>query len=225
MNQTEARPYVAEAMGTFVLTFAGSSALALARLGQLNVVEVALAHGLALMAMVYALGHISGTHINPAVTISMVVTGKMGWPKGAGYIAAQVVGAILAGAVLRYLFADFVTETHLGTTQVTEELGTGRALVVEIVTTAFLVTVIFGAAVHKKATPGFAGLAIGLTLALSILAVGPISNGSLNPARTFGPALLASHWDDQWIYWVGPVLGGLIGAMLYTSLLGQGDDE
>ena len=225
MNETEARPYIAEAMGTFVLTFAGSSALALARLGQLNVVEVAFAHGLALMAMVYALGHISGTHINPAVTISMVATGKMNWAKGAGYVAAQLAGAILAGAVLRYLFADFVADTHLGTTQVTEQLGTGRALVAEIVTTAFLVTVIFGAAVHKRATPGFAGIAIGLTLALSILAVGPISNGSLNPARTFGPALLASHWDDQWIYWVGPILGGLIGAMLYTSLLGQGDDD
>jgi len=225
LNQTEARPYLAEAMGTFALTFAGSSALALDRLGApLGVFGVAFAHGLTLMAMVYAFGHISGTHINPAITISMVATGQMKWLKGTGYIAAQLCGAILAGAVLRYLFADFVTDTHLGTTQVTEAFGTGRALVAEIVTTAFLAAVIFGAAVHKRAAPGFAGLAIGLTLGLSILAVGPISNGSLNPARTFGPSLLASHWDDQWIYWAGPILGALIGAMLYTSLLGKGDD-
>ncbi len=225
MNETQARPYVAEAMGIFVLTFAGSAALALFRLNQpMGVFGVAFAHGLALMAMVYALGHISGCHINPAVTISMAATGQMKWPKAAGYIAAQLVGAILAGAVLRYLFADFVTETRLGTTEVQAGFNAGRALVAEMVTTAFLTTVIFGAAVHKRAAPGFAGLAIGLTLALSILAVGPISNGSLNPARTFGPSLLASHWDDHWVYWAGPILGALIGGLLYTSLLGRGDD-
>ena len=225
MNETEARPYMAEAIGTFVLTFAGSSALALDRLGApLGVFGVAFAHGLALMVMVYALGHISGTHINPAITISMVTTGQMRWLKGVGYIAAQLVGAIPAGAVLRYLFADSVTATHLGTTQLQDGFGAGRGLVAEIVTTAFLAAVIFGTAVHKKAVPGFAGLAIGLTLALSILAVGPISNGSLNPARTFGPSLLANHGDDQWIYWVGPILGALIGAVLYTSLLGKGDE-
>jgi MIP family channel proteins len=225
LNKTEARPYLAEAIGTFVLTFAGSSALAFDRMGApLGVFGVAFAHGLALMVMVYALGHISGTHINPAITISMVATRQMPWVKGAGYIAAQIVGAILAGALLRYLFADFVTATHLGTTQLQEGFNAGRGLVAEIVTTALLAAVIFGTAVHKKAVPGFAGIAIGLTLALSILAMGPVSNGSLNPARTFGPSLMANFWDDQWIYWVGPILGALIGAMGYTLLLGKGDD-
>ncbi len=226
MNDTEVRPYVAEAMGTFVLTFAGASALALFRLGApVGVFGVAFAYGLALTAMIYALGHISGAHVNPAVTISVAASGKMGWPKAAGYIAAQLVGAVLAGAVLRYLFADFVTETYLGATHVQEAFNAGRGLVIEIVGTAFLVTVIFGAAVHKKAVPGFAGMAIGLTLVMVVLAAGSIGDASLNPARTFGPSLLASHWDDHWIYWVGPILGGLIGAVLYTSLLGTEESQ
>lgn len=219
---------LAEAAGTFTLTFAGSSALALFRLGQVGVIEVALAHGLALMVAVYAFGKFSGAVVNPAITWALAITGKIPPGRAILYVAFQLLGAIVAGAILRYIFDGFVTETHLGTNDLTGLLGVSageevRGFVVEMVLTFFLTIAVFAVAIDRRAPAGFAGLAIGLTLGFAILAGGPITTGSLNPARTFGPSLLASHWHAHWVFWAGPLAGATVAGLLYNALFLRGE--
>lgn len=206
--------FMAELVGTFALIFIGAGAVTVQGWsgGAVSLVGIALAHGLVLMAMIYAFGHISGTHINPAVTISMVVTQKMDAKQGALYIVAQLLGATIAGFALRVIFPALPND--LGTTDLAAGISAGRGFLVEAALTFLLVTVIFGAAVDDRAPKGFAGLAIGVTLVVCILMGGAITGASLNPARTFGPALASGHCANHWIYWSGPICGGVIAALL-----------
>jgi MIP family channel proteins len=206
--------YIAELIGTFALVFVGAG------VGSQNsgLVAVALAHGLVLAGMIYGMGHISGIHINPAVTVAMRITGRIGNKDMIGYIIAQLLGAALAAFFLKALLPPYGTN-YIGATL----LGSGLegkpflGLLCEVVGTFLFFTVIFGAAVDGRTAGPTVGLAIGLTLTALILVLGPFTGASFNPARTFGPALAANKWTDFWIYIVGPILGGSLAGVLQTQ--------
>ena len=203
---------VAEFVGTFALIFIGAGALAI---GTGGLVGVALAHGLVIVTFAYAYGYISGTHINPAVTLGLLIAGEIEFVAAIGYWIAQFLGGIL-GAVL--LNAVLPNPGDLGVTILEEGVGMGQGLIVEIVLTFFLVNTIFNTAVSGKAG-NFAGLAIGLTLVLGILMGGPLTRASLNPARTLGPAIVSGNYADIWLYFVGPFVGAILATLLYIGVL------
>ncbi len=211
------REYLAELIATFALVFIGAGAV-IANPG--NIVAVAFAHGLVLMAMIYALGHISGAHVNPAVTVAMMATKQIGIFKGIGYIVSQLVGAAIAGFLLSAIFTGAVSNlNNLGAPALGSGVNELKGVAVEAVLTFFLVFTIFGTAVDKKGSAHHAGLAIGMVLAFDILAGGALTGAAMNPARAFGPALAAGFWTAQWVYWIGPILGALIAGLLYKNVL------
>ena len=203
---------VAESIGTFALIFIGAGALAI---GTGGLIGVALAHGLVIVVFVYVYGHISGTHINPAVTLGLLIAGEIEFVAAIGYWIAQFLGGILGAVLLNAVLPD---PGDLGVTILAEGVGVGQGLVVEIVLTFFLVNTIFNTAVSGKAG-NFAGLAIGLTLAFCILMGGPLTRASLNPARTLGPAIVSGNYADIWLYFVGPFIGAILAALLYIGVL------
>lgn len=206
------KAFFAELIGTFILVFIGAGAGAL---GVGGLVGVALAHGLALMVVVYAYGHLSGAHINPAVTFGLALAGVVDWAKALVYWAAQLLGGILAAALLAFLLSGM--ETNLGATTLAGGVTPLQGLVTEAVLTFFLVNTVLHAAVDGKAG-NFAGLAIGMTLAFSILMGGPLTGASLNPARTLGPALFTGGLGEFWIYVAGTFAGAAAAAGLYGYL-------
>jgi MIP family channel proteins len=208
-----ARRCVAEAFATFALVFAGCGAIVAnaERGGQLGSNGIAVTFGLVIMVMVYATGHLSGAHINPAVTAAFCAGRHFPLRDAAWYVPAQLLGAV-AGAVLLRLLWDG-TPANLGATIPT--VGAGSALVYEIVMTAFLMFVIMAVATDTRAVGAAAAIAVGGTVALDALFGGPVTGASMNPARSFGPALVAGEWHDFWIYVVGPVIGALVGAFGY----------
>jgi len=203
---------VAEFVGTFALIFIGAGALAI---GTGGLVGIALAHGLVIVAFAYAYGHISGTHINPAVTLGLLIAGEIKFVVAIGYWIVQFLGGILGAVVLNAVLPD---AGDLGVTILGEGVGVGQGLIVEIVLTFFLVNTIFNTAVSGKAG-NFAGLAIGLTLVLCILMGGPLTRASLNPARTLGPAVVSGNYADIWLYFIGPFVGAILAALLYIGVL------
>lgn len=215
-----ARACVAELIATFTLTFIGVAAIC----GGHDLVVVALAHGLAIAGAVYASAHISGGHVNPAVTISMLVTGRIEAPKAAGYVVCQLAGAVLGAFTVQSLLPSSATEAHrLGATLADPDsraaIGVAGTLTLEAIVTFLLVITIFGVAVDKRAPKNVYGLAIGLAVTFDILAVGPLTGASMNPARSFGPALVGEHWAIHWVYWIGPILGACAAALLYDKFL------
>lgn len=207
---------VAEFIGTFALIFIGAGALAIA---DANLVGVALAHGLVIVTFAYAYGHISGTHINPAVTLGLLIAGEIQIAAAFGYWIVQFVGGILGAVVLNAVLPE---AGDLGVTILGDGVTSTQGLIVEIVLTFFLVNTIFNTAVSGKAG-NFAGLAIGLTLVLSILMGGPLTRASLNPARTLGPAIVSGNYADIWLYFVGPAVGAVLAALLYIGVLKDKD--
>lgn len=212
---------VAEFIGTFALIFIGAGAGAL---GLSGLVGVALAHGLVVVGFAYAYGHISGTHINPAVTAGVWAAGKIDPGRAISYIVFQILGGIAGAGVLAWVLGG--TETGLGATKLAEGLSVGSAtititpvigFVVELILTFFLVNAVMNAGISGKVTH-VAGLAIGLTLVFCILMGGPLTGASLNPARSIGPALMLGDFTDIWIYLLGPVAGGVIAGLLYRGL-------
>lgn len=213
---------LAELIGTFALIFIGAGAGAL---GIGGLVGVAFAHGLVVVGFAYAYGHISGTHINPAVTLGVLAAGKIDAARAAAYVVAQVLGGILGALALRWVLGG--TETGLGATTLADGLTTpGGAIItitvaiglfVEMVLTFFLVNAVLNAGVSGKATP-IDGLAIGFTLVFCILMGGPLTGASLNPARSIGPAVALGDFTDLWLYLVGPILGGVIAGLLYRGV-------
>ena len=178
---------------------------------------ISLAHGAAIGLGVYAFGHISGAHINPAVTISMIVTKRIGIKDGIGYIVFQLIGATAAALAHKMILPELGAKVNFGTQGGPSALLNHDAMAglgVEMILTFFLVTVIFMTAVHKKAAPGFAGLAIGGMIFLIHLVGVPLTGASVNPARTFGPALISGAWEFHWIYWVGPIIGAIIAGLI-----------
>ena len=211
----------AEFIGTFwlVLGGCGSAVLAAAfpEVG-IGLLGVALAFGLTVLTMAYAIGHISGCHLNPAVTVGFLAARRIDPMMAGVYIAAQILGAIVAAYALKSLLpAQLAASTRLGGQLVSPEISAGQAIGLEAIATFFLAFVIFGTAVDPKA-PRIAGIAIGLTIAADILAIGPFTGGSMNPARSFGPAVASGIFEAQAVYWIGPLLGAVAAALLYDTL-------
>jgi MIP family channel proteins len=207
----------AEFAGTFVLVLAGCGAIVVdSQTGALGHVGVALAFGLAILVMISAVGHISGAHFNPAVTLAFALTRHFRWGAVPAYWLGQFAGAAGAAACLRLLFGPVA---GLGATQPAGSVW--QALVVEILLTAVLMLVIMAVATDTRAVGQLAALAIGGTVAMDALWAGPITGASMNPARSFGPALVAGAWGAHWVYWLGPLVGAVMGAVAYQALRDQ----
>ena len=218
------RHFAAEFIGTFALVFVGGAAIMVKAGGPASLIEVAFAHGLILAVMVSALMRISG-HFNPAVTIAFLATRRIEAMMAAVYVLAQLLGAMAAAYALKMAVpAEVFAAVRGGGQAVAGDIGTGTAIMLEAIATFFLVTVIFGTAVDAKA-PKIGGLAIGLTVAADILAIGPLTGASMNPARSFGPAVASGIFEGQAIYWIGPILGGVLAALLYEHLFMDDDHE
>ncbi len=217
---------VAEFIGTFALVFLAAGSICadqyLKAAGQsgLGLLGIAIAHGLAFGIMVTAVGHISGGHLNPAVTIGFWVTRKLGTLDSLLYWIAQVAGAVAAAYLLRTVVPDDTWRAvALGTPDLARDFTRTSGMILEAVMTFFLVFVVFATAVDERGTFNkIAGFAIGLTVTMDILAGGPLTGAAMNPARTFGPALAAHHWTNHGVYWVGPLIGGVVAGFLYDSL-------
>lgn len=213
------RHFVAEFVGTFALVFVGGASIIAAQATRMEsgLIAVALAHGVILAVFVSALMRISG-HFNPAVTIGFLAARRIEAMMAGVYIAAQIIGAILAAYALKMLLPETLAmAARLGGQSVALETSAGQAIALEAIATFFLTFVIFGTAVDPKA-PKIGGLAIGLTVAAAILAIGPFTGGSLNPARSFGPAVASGIFEGQAVYWIGPIVGAVAAALLYEML-------
>jgi len=214
------RHFAAEFIGTFALVFVGSATIITSPMlsQQAAVVNIALAHGLILSIMITATMRISG-HFNPAVTAAFLATRRIEAMMAVVYWIAQFSGAVIAAYVLKALYpAKIVSVTQLGGQAISIDIGLWQAILLEAIATFFLVFAVWGTAVDPKA-PKVGGFAIGLTLTAGIFAIGPLTGGSLNPARSFGPALAMQHFEGQVAYWVGPLLGGIVAGLLYERLL------
>ena len=207
--------YAAEFVGTFALVFAGPGAAVVNAYtnGGVTPVGVGLSFGLIVGAMIYAIGHISGAHINPAVTLAFALTRHFPVRDIPGYLVAQLAGAAAASLVTKALYGN---TAHLGATLPGH--GAGQALVLEAVLTFFLMFVIMAVATDVRAVGEAAALAIGGYVALAATFAGPIAGASMNPARSFGPALVANVWTAWWVYWIGPIAGALLGALAYQAI-------
>jgi len=211
------RRLAAEAVGTFALVFAGAGAIMVdAKTGELGHVGIALVFGLVIMAMIYAVGHVSGAHFNPAVTLAFALTRHFPWPRAAGYAAAQIAAAVAAALVLRGSLGEIAA---VGST--TPSGSDLQSLLWEIVLSFFLMFVIMAVATDTRAVGEAAALAIGGTVALDALVGGPVSGASMNPARTLGPALVSGELSGLWVYLVGPPLGAALGAFAYQAIRGE----
>ncbi|MFI5225919.1 MAG: MIP family channel protein [Candidatus Limnocylindrales bacterium] len=204
------RAHAAEFIGTFALVFAGCGAIAVAKL---PLTGVALAFGLVIAVMVYALGHISGAHFNPAVSVGFAIGGHFSWTRVATYSIAQIGGALAGAALLRATLGSVVS---LGVTQPSG--SDTQALAWEIVLTFFLMLVITAVATDARAVGEAAALAIGGAVALGSLVGGPVSGASMNPARSIGPAIVSGDLGSLWIYLVGPTIGAAFAAVVYRWL-------
>lgn len=212
---------VAEFIGTFALIFVGVGAIAGNYLngGATGLTGIALAHGLTIAVMASATGAISGGHLNPAVTIGLFTAQKIDLQNTIGYIIAQCLGAISAAFLITLCVPQHaLNAVNMGTPGVGQGVSAGMALITEIILTFFLVFVIYGTAVDKRA-PKVGGLFIGLAVALDIFMGGPISGAAMNPARHLGPALLGGGLANIWLYWAGPVIGGILAAQVYSKIL------
>ena len=213
------RRAVAEFVGTFALIFVGAGAvLIVAPSTGAGNIDVAFAHGLVIAVMVSAVGHISGGHFNPAVTLGFLVTGRLSPVVAGAYWLVQFGGAVVAAALLKWIFPSDL-QGNLGSPAVGPGFETEAALIIEAILTFFLVWVVFATAADPRGTfKSIAGLAIGLTITLDVLMAGPITGAAMNPARAFGPELLSGDWDNFWIWYIGPFAGGILGALAYEWL-------
>ena len=221
---TTARVLLAEFLGTFMLCFIGIAAILSttpAVGGGGGLVAVALAHGLAVTLAVHIFGGISGAHINPAVTAGALVTGRITPPLGLMYIIAQLAGGVAGAALCSATFpADAVAATTLGTPLPAAWASTSTIVLLEAVMTFLLIIGVYGTAVDDRGkTVKIGAFGIGLVVTMDILAGGPVTGASMNPARSFGPALVAGHWDFHLLYWLGPIAGGVIASLLYHHVL------
>lgn len=222
-----AKRFISELLGTFMLVFLGTLAMSM----NLPVLNVGLAFGVAAIGAVYAFGHISGAHINPAVTFGLAVRGRFSWREVIPYVVAQLIGAVIAAllnasivgearALARSLGTTYPNVTFLRDSFILEPAVS--ALITEAVITFILVLTVLGAT-DIESPSGFAGLAIGLILGMNVMITATITGGSMNPARTFGPALAlvligvspTIAFNYHWIYWLGPLLGGFLAALVH----------
>ena len=216
MEHDPARRAVAEFVGTFTLVFVAVGSIMVS--AQSGLVGVALATGLAVAVMASAVGHISGAHFNPAVTLGFLVTRRMAPLLAVVYWLAQLLAAVAAALLLRYVFPEEADLTG-GVPTLNSSVEVLPGVVLEALLTFFLVWVVFATAADPRgAFTSIAGLAIGLTITFDILVGGPLTGAAMNPARAFGPQLVESQWTDWWIYYVGPLAGGAVAALAYDLL-------
>src|SRR2546425_1828130 len=214
-------PVVAELIGTFAFVFIGAGSIINNNLtqGAVSTLGIALAHGLALSIMITVFAATSGGHINPAVTVGMLVTRRIAPLLGLLYIVAQLVGATLAGLLLRVVFPQAVWQAaRLGTPNLAPGVSFGLGVFIEAVLTFFLLLAVFGTAVDPRA-PKIGGFGIGLTVAADILVGGALTGAAMNPAIAFGPALAGGFWQNDLVYWIGPIVGAVIAALIYEYVI------
>lgn len=208
--------FMAELIGTFGLVLFGAGAILQNNATQaVGITGIAVAHGLAILVGIYAFGAISGGHFNPAVTFGMAVTRRLSWGDAVLYWIAQLAGASLGAWVLSVAYPSGAADVHLGAPALGASVSPMLGMALEALMAFMLVIVIFGSAVDPRASKGHAGVAIGFVLIANILFGGSLTGAAFNPARAFGPALIAGYWQDHWVFWVGPMLGGAVAALLY----------
>jgi MIP family channel proteins len=219
---------IAELVGTFILVYGGTAVAVGAILTRptagpaYDSLAIALAFGLTLAAVVAAIGHVSGAHVNPAVTLGMAATGKFPWRYAPIYIGAQLVGAVLAA------FATWITfggaargEAKLAATYPAQGVGDLQAFVVEVLITFILVFVVMAVATDERAPAAIAPIAVGFALAVGVFIAGPVTGGAVNPVRALGPMIVAGDLTSVWLYVLGPIVGGVLGALLYDRTMAQ----
>jgi MIP family channel proteins len=214
--------FVAEFVGVFALVFVGGGSIMMFQGQPVGLIGVALAHGLILGIMISATMRISG-HLNPAVTLGFLATRRIDGVMAGVHILAQLFGALLAAFALKSLFPDALFDaTRGGGQSVSLDITGMQAVFLEAVGTFFLTFAVFGTAVDPKG-PKVGGFAVGLTLSAVILAIGPLTGASVNPARSFGPAIASGNFEGLLLYWIGPILGGVVAALLYDTVFLKGD--
>jgi aquaporin Z len=207
---------LAEFVGAFTLIFIGGGA-AIISFSSHDLVAVALANGLAIGIMVTNLGHISGGHFNPAITLGFVVTRRIKPALAAVYWFSQLLGAVCAAFLLRYFFTQLAVKVTAPAPAAS--ITDWKALLLEAIMTFFLVWAVWATAVDPRgAFKAIAGLAIGLTISIDVLVGGPVTGAAMNPARAFGPELAGNTWTGWWIYWIGPIAGALVASLVYEYL-------
>jgi len=211
------RNALVEVIGTFALIFVGAGSI-VATGGQ-NLVAIALAHGLAIGIMVASAGHISGGVYNPALVFGLVAARRMPAVRGGYYIVSQLIGAFLAALALKAIFpATMIGAVQLGTPQLGQGFGVGAGVLAEIIMTFFLMYAVFGVAIDMRGARAIASLVIGLTITIDIFVGGGVSGAAMNPARWFGPAIVQGVLTDWWVWWVGPIIGAVISALLWNEV-------
>lgn len=223
VGERTVRAAVAELVGTAVLVYAGT-ATAVASLVQpgagVDVTSVALAFGFVLVALVAALGHVSGCHLNPAVTVALAATRRFPWRYVGTYVGAQLVGGLVGSLATWVTYGDQArTVANLAATVPADGVSQGRALLVEALITFVLVLVVVPVATDERVPAALAPLAVGLVLGALVLLAAPVTGGAVNPARAFGPAVLAGEVGPLWLYLLGPLAGGVLAAALYDRVL------
>jgi aquaporin Z len=205
------KKYIAEIIGTFVMVFMGCGSIAIASIypDSINHFGISMAFGTSVMVMIYAVGNVSGAHFNPAVTLSFFVAKKLDKKEVMPYIISQIIGALLGIITIRYLFESSV----VGVTQTS--LSPLRGMIIEVVLTFILMTVILNISSGYKEKGMMAGVAVGFTVFLGALIGGPLTNASMNPARSLAPAIIAGNYTDLWLYIIGPIIGALLAIPVY----------
>jgi MIP family channel proteins len=222
---------LAELIGTFILVFTGCAVAVAAILQRptagpafYDSLAVALAFGIGLVVIVAAIGHVSGAHVNPAVTLALAVTNKFPWAQVPVYIGAQLLGAVLGTVAVWISYGDAAREVAaVAATFPVDGVGDLRAFLVEIFVTFILVFVVISVATDDRAPAGVAPLAVGFALACGVLIAGPVTGGSLNPARTLGPMIVAGQFSALWVYIFAPVIGAVLAALLYDRFISEAD--
>ena len=227
VSRRPVRAAVAEFIGTAVLVYVGTSvAVASAARGEavFDTLAVVLAFGLVLVALVAAFGHVSGCHLNPAITVGLAVTRRFPWPAAGVYVLAQLAGGLLGALCTWVSYGGRArSEAALAATHPADGVSVGQAFLVELLVTFVLVLVVISVATDDRAESAVAPIAVGFALAAAIFVAGPLTGGAVNPARAFGPNLLAGDLGPLWLYLVAPTLGGILAAVLYDRVLSAGE--
>ena len=215
------RPVLAETLGTALFVFIGTASVVVNAMtaGAVTPLGIALAHGVGLAVIISALMNVSGAHVNPAVSVGLLVAGKIDGRTCGRYVAAQLVGAVLGALAVKAIFAGAaVRAVSGGTPQLALNIGLGSGIALEALFTFLLVSAVFGTAVSSEA-PKIGGFGIGLALFVSALVAGGLTGAAINPARAFGPALVSWTWHSQAVYWIGPLAGGVVAGWIWKAVL------
>ncbi len=221
------KKYMAEFVGTFALVFiAAGSVCADFYLRQaggqgLGLLGISIAFGIVVIAVIYATSYVSGSHVNPAVTVSFWITKRMEPNTAIMYIISQIAGASLAGLALKTLFPDAAKTVYLGTCVLAPGVSIARGVLMEFIISFLLIFTIYGTLVDKRASAGFAGIAVGLVVLFGSMIGGTISGGAMNPARVFGPAIASGQFTHHYVWWIGPMLGGIAAGFVYDKLFAE----